>query len=399
MEATLQRHADEFKIVFEPGHAIFDLSQENAAVFAALEQQEMRLKDTFATIRTLIPLPVSAKPSTTGPFYRLPSHNRSFCYSLAQSDSFFDGGALVFKGTEPLLADFPALVSWMLQAPLRKSRRVMADHFPLAEGKIPGVLTLKEAKREAQIALEVQRRHLHYYGVLARTPTPLAIYQLPQVQVAQIRSVLGRKLSKPAFDRIEAPLEQGVAIYIYHYPAPPIRTNYWGGASSAQLSDHIKRHFNPEAAISGWSKLLVRLLYLGFLPYTVRNEGLGACMDFGNATLDGGFCDPDSIVPMEESPDDEFFRESVIQSLEILETTVRLMLGFSDTPDLYPSIESFACRRYVQHLVLEAITSEKVPELRLDERFAKLIAPRSIADLNSCVTRKTRALSYSQFGK
>jgi hypothetical protein len=29
-------------------------------------------------------------------------------------------------------------------------------------------------------------------------------------------------------------------------------------------------------------------------------------MDFGNATLDGGFCDPDSIIPIATSPDGEF---------------------------------------------------------------------------------------------
>ena len=152
---------------------------------------------------------------------------------------------------------------------------------------------MKEACREAEIALEVQRRHLNHYGELARIPTPLAIHVVDEPKAERAIAILRNKLSSAAFARIEAILQSELAIYIYYYPIAPIRSNYWGGIVSTKLTEHIKRTFNREVAVADWARLITRLVYLGFLPYNVRNEGLGACMDFGNATLDGGLCDPE----------------------------------------------------------------------------------------------------------
>lgn len=399
MDPLIEKRAQALGMAFETTRVVFDLGRENKGVADALNAQTPVVASNLEAIRRRIPLPHNAGTGMESHFYRLPNHNRSFCFSLAETDAFFDAPALVFKGTEPLLPDFPTLVDWMLQAPLRKSTRVMGDHFPLAEGKIPGVLSLKEATREAQIALEVQQKHLRHYGELARIPVPLAIHALQSAQTARCTAVLQQKLSQPAFERIEPLLGGGLAVYVYYYPTAPVRANYWGGVGSPQLAEYIKRSLSHEHTIAGWVKLLVRLFYLGYLPYSVRNEGLGACMDPGNAALDGGFCDPDSIIPISTSADDEFFHEAVIQSLAMLQNTVELALGLSMRPDLYPSVESFACRQYLQHMLLSAIGTEQRPGLYMDDRFVRLMTPRSIADIRRCANRKKRAGWYSQFLK
>jgi hypothetical protein len=399
MSHEIERHAAAIGAAFEVTQVVFDLSQESKEIFDALQVKVPPLMDAMESIRKKIALPKSAEANVYGRFYRLPNHNRSFCYALSEDNSVGESPALVFKGAEPLLSDYQTMLNWMSQAPLRKSSRVMADHFPLAEGKIPGALSLKEAFREVEIALDVQRKHLAHYGEFARIPTPLLIHSITEKRRAACTEVLRSTLSAAAFDRIEPLLQGGLAIYVYHYPTSPVRSNYWGDAGTSQFKQFVSAAADEDGMITGWVRLLVRLLYLGYLPYSVRNEGLGACMDFGNAALDGGFCDPDSIVAIDDGMDDEFIRESMIQSLDILLHTVQSTLGLSDAATLYPSIERFACRQYVHHLVNGAIASEARPTLRLDERFIQLVSPRTSADVKICAGRKHRSPVYSQFIK
>jgi hypothetical protein len=122
-------------------------------------------------------------------------------------------------------------------------------------------------------------------------------------------------------------------------------------------------------------------------------------MDFGNAALNGGFCDPDSIIKIDNSMDDEFICESLIQSLRILQNTVQMILGFTSSSTLYPSIEEFVHRQYIHHLICDAIASERRPGLQLDEQFVKLISPKSLADITACATRKIRVSTYAQYAK
>jgi hypothetical protein len=212
-------------------------------------------------------------------------------------------------------------------------------------------------------------------------------------------AILRSKLSPPAFERIEPLLQAGLAIYVYYYPSPPVRANYLGDLSMPQFKQFVARTLDQDRTVAGWTRLLIRLLYLGYLPYSVLNEGLGACMDFGNAALDGGFCDPDSIVALDARSDDEFFHESVIQSCRILQNTVERLLGVAGSPALYPSIESFVCWQYVRQLLQAAITSEGRPGLQLDARFLKLMSPQGSADVRACAYRKNRVAQYTYFAK
>ena len=399
MTYETEHHANVLGAEFEATRPQFDLSQKCTEIFEALVQHTPQVQEAFEALQKCIRLPKTAAAGIDGRFYRLPNHNRSFCCSLIQSRTIADSPVFVFKGSEPLLRDFPLMLDWMLQAPLRKSTRVMADHFPLAEGKIPGALSLREAVHEAGTALDVQKRHLMHYGELARLPVPLLIHSISEKKKAACAAILRNKLSTSAFDRIDPLLQNGLSIYIYFYPSPPVRANYMGDLGMPQFREFVDKTLDEGSTVSKWAHLLVRLFYLGYLPYSVRNEGLGACMDFGNAALDGGFCDPDSIIAIDAHIDDEFFFESVIQTFKIFQNTVERLLGLSYTSTLYPSAESFACWQYIQQLLMKAVASEDRPGLRLDARFLKLVSPETLADLRSCARRKSRVALYTVFAK
>src|SRR5262249_36232638 len=130
---------------------------------------------------------------------------------------------VVFKGTEPLLPDIERYLDWMKAAPFGNSVRPLIEHFPLAEGKAPGTLTLAEAMREAVVALDLQRAHLEHYRELARVPTPLAVYQLPDEPKTRLLEQLGARLSRGAFDRVEPYLQKGVGVLVSYYHGPPAR--------------------------------------------------------------------------------------------------------------------------------------------------------------------------------
>jgi hypothetical protein len=121
-------------------------------------------------------------------------------------------------------------------------------------------------------------------------------------------------------------------------------------------------------------------------------------MDLGNAALDGGFCDPDSIVTIEPSMDDEFFRESVVRSLLTFQDTVQMTFGMSSST-LYPNIEKFVFRQYILYLMNDAFASEKRPALVLDGRLSKILSPRSFEDVALCIGRKKRFQAYAQYAK
>jgi hypothetical protein len=347
-----------------------------------------------------IPLPERSIIEAEKRFYRLPNHNRSFCYALSDTENIFSSPAIVFKGVEPLLPEFARTIDWMLLAPVRRSPRVMADHFPLSEGKIPGALSLNEAMREAAIASELQSKHLQYYGELARLPVPLLVHRFSKEHKESCAALLKRKLSDVAFERIEPLLSAGLGVYIYYYPAAPARADIYGSGGSPKLMDYAAKRCSPEAMVARWVQLLARLLYLGYLPYTPRNDGLGACMDFGNASLDGGFCDLDSVQPIASAGTDEFVYESLISSLRVLQTTVARVVSPAcglEQDHLYPSIETFVLSRYLGAAFQEALETEARPGLSLDGRIRDVLSPKHFGELKKLLARKTRPHNLSLY--
>jgi hypothetical protein len=110
----------------------------------------------------------------------------------------------------------------------------------------------------------------------------------------------------------------------------------------------------------------------------------------------GGANTTNDRFPVEESPDDEFYWESIVYSLVILQNTIKLTRGISADSSLYPSINEFACGQFVHQLVNSAILTEKRPALRLDERFQRIVTPHSISDV-SLITKRNRLIRAFQY--
>lgn len=376
-----------------PSHIVFDLRSMCSEVARQLVSREPGLSSILQVLTCQMPLPDRSTVDAEQCFYRLANHNRSLCLALNPSENVFSSPCLVFKGLEPLLADFEHMVDWMALSPFRSSSRVMADHFPLAEGKIPGCVSLAEAAHEAHLAANIQVAHYEIYGEFAHLPLPLLIHRFSDDYNDRCLRILKRKLASVAFERIELLLKAGLAIYVYYYPVAPIRADTYGNTNKPKVLEYLAKYCSPEMTTRRWIRLLVRLIYLGYLPATPWHEGLGACMDLGNACLDGGFCDVESIQPISACPDDEFFYESLISSLSAMQLTIaKVMLpGMGiERGHLYPNIEKFVLLRYVCDMFQDALEKETRPGVRLDDRVRALFCEKTFDDVQKLVQRKHR---------
>ena len=389
---AFRARAAEAQYTFQPsGTTIFDVATAQPDVARALFDANPGLAEIVEALRKTLAVPPTALP-TTAPskdlhFYRLSNHNRSYCYSLSASSepsAIYAAPTLVVKGAEPLQPDFARFVEWMKLAPFRQSKRRLADHFPLAEGKIPGATTVHEVVREARIASDLQAHHLRVYGELGPLPVPILGIRLPDDVTQNALRVL-RTLSKPAVERIESIAREGLGVYVYHYRRAPIRSNVFGGGGTKALVSYVAQAFNHETALRGWVQAFVRLLFLGFLPYTEWNEGLGFCLDFGNATIDGGFCDVDSITPIADVPDDAFFFKSLEEAARLLHDTCARLLDDEPNP-----ARQLALARYLGSLFERAIESEKRPGVTLDPRVRQLLQP-TFQDLSAAALAPHRS--------
>jgi hypothetical protein len=330
-----------------------------------------------------LPITDTVEPRISRPFYRIPHHVRSICLALnaANDEHLFDSEVVVFKGTEPLLPDFPRFARWMSQTPYRRawsaSRNIAArigDHFPIIEGKIPGVVTIREALKEAAIAGEFQCAHVKHYGSLAPIPTPLLVHEFAREDFDRTIACLRVASSAPAFERVQSLAADGFAAYIYHFPKTVFRA---GDLALPQAIEMLQSHSSSmpdvEASMISWTRLFVRMLYLGYFPFTQWNFQLGGCFDFGNATIYGGCCDVDSIVAIASSPDDAFFSNSVCLSIEQLRSLFERMLG--QTGELPAQITNTVADLAMLRFLEDAVSAEARPSLTLDSRAARFLGP------------------------
>lgn len=289
------------------------------------------------------------------------------------------GGVLAVKGAEPVLDDFGELLHWLrwstFRAAPQHAHMPAIDHFPLVEWKVPGCVTLDEAVREFDTAAALQRAHLDRFGEPARLPVPLVVHRLPDRVAHEVGELVALAASPAGVRRTKALLDGGLAVLTYYYPTVPQRAGVVArrrpGESEAARVERL-RALDPETVIARWARLFARLLLLGHLPYTFQNEGLGALFDPGNAVVDGGFVDVDSVVPVKDLGDDDgAVHDAVAGSLLGLVRTATLLLpafNHAETVDLL-------VRRYVTSLVDAA--------LRDDTDAAHLLHPAVSAFLHA----------------
>jgi hypothetical protein len=326
-------------------------------------------------------------PSGEGAFFRLPRHARCFHYSPS------GGGAakevLAIKGTEPLAPDFDGFLYVLehLGTPELSGspQRRLGEHFALVEHKVPGALTLREAEDEANAAAEIQSRHLRTYGTLARLPCPLLLVRLPDRVGDELIEKLGRALSSRALARVEPSIRHGLAVYIYYYPALPLRVSHIAatlprGSFPVRLAE-LERCVAPPAVIEEWVRQFVRMLYLGFLPVALGSRGTGACCDPNNAVVDGGFVDLDSLLPIDEldrTGKGALFEETLHLSFLTLCETARIFLAKEPTrheEHLGADVVGRLFARYLGDRVRRALQTEARPELRIDPRIEEYFDP------------------------
>ncbi len=374
---------------------IFDLFAEapdREPLAAALESRCPRLR---AWLQRHGPgariLPRAIASADDGRFCRLPEQYRSATLPLARLAEA-DPGVLVIKGSEPLLPDFPEFVDWMAHRSFRAASNVghasMLEHFALREHKLGGALTRPEALREAGRALALQREHLRHYGELARVPTPVYVDRIVDTELGSASAAWQRWLPEPARERLWPLAEQGLAIYAYYYPALPVRVRTFDQAVPGERPEATRervRGYSVEAIIEGWVTLMMRMLYLGYLPYSHLNERLGACFDRGNACMDGGFVDLDSLLPIAELDHDGPVFDALVASLLGLDRTIEELLP-ADCE--YETRQVFR-RQYLWEAFRRAVAREARPGLELDPRVIELLEPlpfaRMLARLRSRV--------------
>ncbi|MBL9102521.1 MAG: hypothetical protein JNL82_16285 [Myxococcales bacterium] len=340
-------------------------------VHAHLRRDHPHLLAAAARLDPSPPLPRTIRGHDES-WLRLPEHYRSVLRPLD------GGGVLVLKGAEPALADFAELIAWMaattFRGPSNAGHAPMLEHLALRERKVPGALTLREAEREATVALHVQALHLAHYGELARLPVPLAIHTFSGEALQAAARAWRAHLSPAAQEHVREHLAAGLAVYAYAYLGWPVRARSYTRRLPGEDEPARRRRieaYDVATIIDRWTRLLIRLLYLGYMPYSYHNEGLGACFDAGNACLDGGFVDVDSLTPIAGLRDDGEVFDALVASLAGLDRTIERLLPDDcerETREVLRRGHVWACYR-------RALDSEARPGLRLDPRVREAIEP------------------------
>ncbi len=360
-------------------------------LLAHLQRAHPHIHAAAASLDPTPPCPRTIRGPDAGGLLRFPEHYRSVVRPLADG-----AGALVVKGIEPALADFPELVAWMasttFRGPANAGHAPMLEHLALREHKVPGALTLHEAEREAALALRVQSLHLAHYGELARLPVPLAIHRFTGAGLERAGAAWRTHLSAAAQEHLREAFAGGLAVYTYAYPGWPVRVRTHERAQPGEDDAARRRrlsHIDIAEVIARWVSLLLRLLHLGYMPYSYHNETLGACFDVGNACTDGGFVDIDSLTPISGLRDDGEVFDALVASLCGLDRTIdRLLPG-----DCERETREVLRRGHVWELYRRALVSEARPGLTLDPRVRDVIEPLEFSRLLLRLRSRRRANS------
>ena len=204
--------------------------------------------------------PGAIAPSITGPA----------ASSWGDAQAPVDRSVVAIKGLEPatpfiadLLADF--------QAPSNTPNSI-AGHLVLEERNVPGAVLLSEAEREAQAAVSVQLEHVAQYGTLARLPLPLLILRHHRRHEEALLALLETQLPKHERTLAVDAVATGLAVVVYHYPAPPLRVRdldgllFGMGLTERQLAFLGAYEIDVDRLAGGWTQLFTRMLLLGFVP-------------------------------------------------------------------------------------------------------------------------------------
>lgn len=310
----------------------FDALRDTPALIERMLAEVPQILDIMSGLRESLPLVTHSGvgPIGSSGFFRIPNHYRSVSYILPPvSPGDPSPGVIVFKGTEPLIADFPEYFNWMLGAPFRASALPLGLHFPLDMKLPPAAMWIEECIAEQVVASRVQQQYLGRHGRLARLPLPLFVFKMTEEQTSRYVQVISSRLSDDALWKIRNKLADGLGVEVYYYPELPVRVadlfvgNVRETFKVALAPEHV------EATFDSWAKLFSEMLCLSYMPYAPWHHGMGGCCDSGNVCIDGGFHDLLTLVPFDAIPDDVTFRHSLLASIRMLAESMASMAAAS----------------------------------------------------------------------
>jgi hypothetical protein len=363
----------------------FDAERDTPQLLDALSSHVPEVRDIMASLRRSVPLAPHSGPGAIGRFYRIPNHYRSLNFvvpSRGQDEAEPSTGVVVFKGTEPLLPDFPRYLEWMLGAPFRASTLPMALHFALEMKLPPAAMWIEECVMEQHITSRIQLEYFRHYGRLARLPMPLFVFELTREQVRGYEAALRSRVSAAAFTRIEAKIADGLGIEVYYYPSLPIRT-------ADLFVDHVKKTFRGVLSVDAlervfldWIELLYEMLHLGYMPYAPWNYGMGSCVDTGNACIDGGFNDLLTLVPFDSIPTELLFRRSLHATMESLSNSIASVCAVASNTRAESKVDSTGTHfAYVAERLRAHVKAEHCDGHALDARLKRFFEVPTVSDV------------------
>jgi hypothetical protein len=368
----------------------FDAERDTPALVDGLGSRCPQIRDILASLREALPLVPHCGAGPIGRFFRIPNHYRSVAFlvpSVASTgrpkadDEEAVSGAIVFKGTEPLLNDFEPYLDWMLRVPFRSASLPLALHLALDMKLPPAAMWIEECIQEQRSTSCVQAAYLERHGRLAKLPVPLFVYELTSQQVQHYKSVVQKRLSAAALTRIETKLADGLGVEVYYYPTLPVRV------ADLTFRD-IKEAFLPalnvtqlDAVFLGWIELLSELLQLNYMPFAEWNHGMGACVDPGNACIDGGFNDLLTLVPFEAIHSEDHFRRGLSTTIQLLASSIGGMCAAAAGVPPASSIDSTSQTFAFIWERLRAAVLAQTGEANLDERLRRCFVAPTVDDL------------------
>jgi hypothetical protein len=363
---------------------VFDAERQTPDLIDELADAVPHIRDVIGSLRESLPLVAHSGIGPAGSFYRLPNHYRSVSFLLppAGVDPEAAPGVIVFKGTEPLLPDFPLYFDWMLNAPFRSSPLPIGLHFPLDMRLPPAAMWMEECMAEQKVSSRIQQLYLRRHGRLARLPLPLCVLRMTPGQVKAYEECVCSRISAEAFGRFRNKLNDGLGVEVYYYPELPVRVAdlFFGDVRNA-----FKEFLVPgrvEATFSRWARLLAEILCLGYMPFVPWHHGVGACIDAGNACIDGGFNDLLTLVPFETIPGDVLFHRSLHLSVQILsESMTRLSAGCIGLSAVVETDAAVMAVNYLRDNLGSLIRASEHEGHAVDARLKAFFAPPSAADI------------------
>lgn len=366
---------------------VFDAQHTSPELIEQIAIDVPQISEVITSLRETLPVVPNSGvgPIGSGDFYRLPNHYRSVSYMLPPS-STGDGdsikGVIVFKGTEPLIPDFPAYFDWMLGAPFRASALPMGLHFPLDMKLPPAAMWIEECKAEQAVSTRIQQQYLARYGRLARLPVPLFVYRMTPEQVGRYEAVVRARLSSDALWKIRGKLNDGLGVEVYYYPEIPVRV---ADLFVGNIREAFKESIAPERmeeVFSKWTRLLAEMLCLGYMPFAPWHHGMGGCVDLGNVCIDGGFNDLLTLVSFDAIPDELLFRRSLQSSIQMLgESMASMAAAASGLPGLAEPDAGVVAATYVMEQLRRHVRAIEGDGHGMDARLKKFVAHPAASDI------------------